>query len=96
MEEAAKKVNNAARRAEKKEAQARLEEEWTSLKAVHEAETKAWKLACDALKEQRVAKKNWPKAPVRPKKPKLPSNVVDTGEDELEEEIDEDNDDVDA
>jgi hypothetical protein len=81
---AAKKISNAVSRSARKEAQAKLEEEWARLKKNHEA-SNAWKLTCDALKEQRIPKKNWPKAPTRPKKPELPSSQTDGEDDEPDE-----------
>ena len=74
---AAKKISNAASRVARKEGQAKLDAEWARLKKNHEEASNAWKLTCDTLKEQRIPKKSWPKAPTRPKKPKLPSIHAD-------------------
>ena len=82
---AAKKISNAASRVARKEAQAKLDAEWARLKKNHEEASNAWKLTCEALKEQRIPKKSWPKAPTRPKKPKLPSTHADGEDDEPDE-----------
>jgi len=92
---AAKRISNAALRMARKEAQAKLDAEWARLKKNHEEASNAWKLTCDALKEQRIPKKSWPKAPTCPKKPKLPSGHADGKDnepDEGEEENNVDND----
>lgn len=52
---------------------------------------KFWKADCDKHASEGVPKKNWPKVPIRPRKPKLPATldtVVDDndGADEEEEE----------
>jgi len=88
---AAKKVSNAASRAARKEAQANLDVEWARLKRNHEEATNAWKLTCDALKEERIPKKNWPKAPTRPRKPKIPPSHADGEDDEPDEGEEENN-----
>ena len=88
---AAKKISSAASRAVRKEAQANLDAEWIRLKKTHEEATNAWKLTCGSLKEQRIPKKNWPKAPTRPRKPKLPSNHADGDDDEPDDDGEENN-----
>jgi len=72
---------------------AAIEEEWTRIKAGHEVLVTAWQLECQRLASEGVAKRTWPKKPVRPLKPKLPPNhhLVDgdAGEDD-EDDFDED------
>ena len=92
---AAEKRSKANARAEKKEALAKLEAEWTDIKLKHEEAVKNWKSTCERLCSEGVPKKNLLKGPVRPRKPKLPVSfdaVVDEGniEDEEEDENDED------
>jgi len=78
-------------RAAKKEAQAKLEEEWKRIKIIHEEVTRIWKAECDRLASEGVLKKNWPRGPIRPRKPKLLATLdavidEDDGEDEDEDE----------
>jgi hypothetical protein len=86
---AAEKRLRADGRAAKKEAQAKLEEEWKRIKIIHEEAVKAWKADCDRLASEGIPKKNWPKGPIRPRKPKLPP-TLDTVVDEDDGEDDED------
>ena len=58
-------------RAAKKEALAKLEEEWKRIKIIHEEVTRIWKAECDRLASEGFLKKNWPKGPICPQKPKL-------------------------
>ena len=58
---------------------------------IHEEATRIWKADCDRLASEGVPKKNWPKGPTRPRKPKLPATLdavvdEDNGEDEEEDE----------
>ncbi|KDR75901.1 hypothetical protein GALMADRAFT_140483, partial [Galerina marginata CBS 339.88] len=79
-------------RAAKKEAQAKIDEEWKRIKIIHEEAVKVWKAECDKLASDRVPKKNWPKGPTRPRKPKLPAtldDIVDEDDGEEDEEDDE-------
>ena len=72
---AAEKRSKADGRAAKKEAQVKLEEEWKRIKIIHEEATRIWKADCDRLASEGVPKKNWPKGPIRPRKPKLPATL---------------------
>ena len=88
---AAEKKLKADGRAAKKDAQAKLEEEWKRMKIIHDEAMKFWKADCDKLASEGVPKKNWPKAPIRPRKPKLPATLdavvdEDGAADEEEEE----------
>ena len=88
---AAVKRSKADGRAAKKEALAKLEEEWKRMKIIHEEATRMWKADCDRLASEGVLKKNWPKGPIRPRKPKLPATLgavidEDDGDDEEEDE----------
>jgi hypothetical protein len=88
---AAVKRSKADGRAAKKEVQAKLEEEWKRMKIIHDEATRIWKAECDRLASEGVPKKNWPKGPIRPRKPKLPPTLdavidEDDGEDEEEDE----------
>ncbi|PPQ88339.1 hypothetical protein CVT25_012553 [Psilocybe cyanescens] len=88
---AAEKKSKAEGRAAKKEAQTKLENEWKVMKATHKKAMKLWKINCDKLSGEGVPKKHWPKAPARPKKPKLPASLEvvvddDDGDDEEEDE----------
>ena len=88
---AAEKRVKADERAAKKEAQAKLEEEWKRIKIMHDEATRKWKADCDRLASEGVLKRNWPKGPTRPRKPKLLATLdavvdEDDGEDEEEDE----------
>ncbi|KAF8160510.1 hypothetical protein BJ912DRAFT_891218 [Pholiota molesta] len=89
----AEKKSKVERRAAKKEAQAKLEDEWKRIKIQHDERVRVWKLTCENLAAEGIAKKNWPKGPIRPRKPKLPANLEvvgdeeDGGDDEEEENI---------
>ncbi|KAF8969033.1 hypothetical protein BDZ97DRAFT_1654424 [Flammula alnicola] len=72
---AAQKRSKADGRAAKKEAQAKLDEEWKRIKMNHEDAVKCWKTDCEKLASEGVPKKNWPKGPIHQRKPKLPPNL---------------------
>ncbi|RXW14228.1 hypothetical protein EST38_g11623 [Candolleomyces aberdarensis] len=80
------KKARARMRAAKKDAQAKLEEEWTKIKAHHEQNVAEWKGACEKLQQQAVAKKKWPKAPTRPRKPTLSANFGAINEEDNDDE----------
>ena len=86
---AAEKRSRADGRAAKKEAQAKLEEEWKRIKIIHDEAIKIWKVDCDRLASEGVPKKNWPKGPTRPRKPKLPATLEVIDEDDVEDDEDE-------
>ncbi|KAJ2914944.1 hypothetical protein MD484_g5470, partial [Candolleomyces efflorescens] len=81
-------------RAAKKDAQARLEEEWGRIKEEHEKRLAEWQATCDNCQRNGIPKKEWPHKPTRPQKPTLPANFAAIGDDdnmgkeENEEEID--------
>ncbi|TFK16665.1 hypothetical protein FA15DRAFT_558328, partial [Coprinopsis marcescibilis] len=86
--EADEKRARAEARSSKKVALARLEEEWKTIKDEHEHKLADWKLTCKSLQNDGVPKKNWPKAPTQPRKPKLSPNfaaVGDNDDDDYEE-----------
>lgn len=88
---AAEKKLKADGRAVKKDVQAKLEEEWKRIKIIHDEAMKIWKADCEKLASEGVPKKNWPKGPIRPRKPKLPVTLEavvdeDDGVDEEENE----------
>ncbi|KAJ3499646.1 hypothetical protein NMY22_g19492 [Coprinellus aureogranulatus] len=85
-QEAARKQAGRDLRAAKKAALARLEEEWTRLKDEHQKKLDEWKLTCEQLKADKIPRKDWPKAPTRPRKPTLPEDfvAVDNGNDDEE------------
>ena len=95
-EKAAVKTRNADARSARKEAMAAVEKEWVRIKEQHDIDVKAWEVECQRLASEKVPKRSWPKKPVRPRKPKLPSSVeeiVEEDDDDDEEEGDgEDND----
>jgi len=90
---AEKRTRNADTRKAKKDALAAIEEEWVKIKAAHEVPIMTWQLECQRLASEGMAKRTWPKKPVRPLKPKLPPNLHsvdgDAGE-ENDEDFDED------
>ena len=67
-----RQAENAQRRQSRKEIQAQLEEEWKQIKMAHETAIEEWSAQCQNLKDQGIPKKNWPKKPTRPRKPKPP------------------------
>lgn len=50
----------------KKEAQAKLKDEWKTIKIQHNEKEKAWKVTCEKLSVEGIPKKNWPKGPICP------------------------------
>jgi len=87
--EAAQKAKNAETRASRRQAVARVEEEWKRIKEAHEANVQAWEVACEKLAMEGVPKKEWPKKPTRPRKPQVPAVDQALGE------ADDEQDDVD-
>ncbi|KAH6885999.1 hypothetical protein BKA70DRAFT_1123458 [Coprinopsis sp. MPI-PUGE-AT-0042] len=90
-EEARKKAGRDVRAA-RKEAKAQIEAEWARIKSQHAENCEAWKKACNQLKSEGVPKKEWPKAPTRPRKPTIPVHFgaveeVEDDDDEEEEEM---------
>jgi hypothetical protein len=70
-DEAAAKLRRADVREGKKAAKAALKEEWNMMLEAHQKELQEWNTKCEALTAQNVLKKNLPKRPLRPKKPRL-------------------------
>ncbi|EEB91472.1 hypothetical protein MPER_10158 [Moniliophthora perniciosa FA553] len=64
-------------RAAVKEAKQRVATEWEDMKQRHEKALKAWEVERELLKAQKVPKKDWPKKPARPKKPKVTMTADD-------------------
>ena len=63
------------------------------IKAIeHERKVAEWKLTCEKLQKDGVPKRNWPKGPTRPRKPKLPANFGAIVDDDEEEDDENDND----
>lgn len=92
--ETAKRAENAQMRVARKQAMDALEEEWGHIKAEHEEAVRAWSVICDGLKAKGVAKKEWPKKPIRARKPKAPAALIEEEacEDGVEQEADVDED----
>ena len=91
--EVSKRAENAQTRASRRQAMEELEEEWGRIKAEHEEAVRAWSAICDGLRAKGVPKKEWPKKPIRARKPKLPAAVEEEGcEDSVEQEVDVDED----
>ena len=61
-----RKASRAAKRSEK----ASIEAEWRKLQEKHVEDVAKWVAVCKELAAKNVPKKNWPKKPVRPLKPK--------------------------
>ncbi|KAF9534934.1 hypothetical protein CPB83DRAFT_733632, partial [Crepidotus variabilis] len=68
---AAEKSQRANERRSRKAANEELEREWTRIKEQHELDVKAWEDECDVYANNDIPKREWPKKPVRPLKPKL-------------------------
>lgn len=60
-----------AKRSEK----ASIEVEWRKLQEKHAKDVVNWVAACEELANKNVPKKDWPKKPVRPLKPKHSSGA---------------------
>lgn len=71
----AEKAARAALRARIRDARARIDEEWKEMKRVHTERLSEWKAETAQLKVQKVPRKQWPAAPGKPKKPKLPPEL---------------------
>ena len=59
----------------------KLNDEWAEMKKQHEEDARIWKEQCEKLKTEGVPKKNWPKAPIRPRKPTLPAQLAEDDDD---------------
>jgi hypothetical protein len=90
-EKAAVKARNADARSARKEAMAAVEKEWARIKEQHDVDMKAWEVECQQLTSEKVPKRSWPKKPVRPRKPKLPSSVEEIAGDDDDDEEEDDN-----
>ncbi|KAG2107768.1 hypothetical protein BD769DRAFT_1500774 [Suillus cothurnatus] len=66
----AKKDKQKASRAAKRSEKASIEAEWCKLQEKHIDDVAKWVAVCKELGAKNVPKKNWPKKPVRPLKPK--------------------------
>ena len=88
----AERARNADARLAKKNALAAIEEEWGKIKADHEKNVEAWESDCQRFAAENIPKRSWPKKPVWPLKPKLPSTVevIPEGEEEINEEDEDD------
>lgn len=60
-----------------REAKEKIKEEWKEMQRVHTERLTEWKAQVAELKVQKVPRNQWPSAPPRPKKPTLPSNIVE-------------------
>ena len=74
------KTRNADARSDRKKAMAVVEREWVRIKEQHDVNVKACEVKCQQLASGNVPKQSWPKKPVRPQKPKLPSSVEEIAE----------------
>ena len=72
-DKALKRAENAQKRESRKQVQSQIEEEWKVIKAEHEKAVEEHLAQCETLKNQGIPKKNWPKKPVQPLKPKVPA-----------------------
>ncbi|KAG6805822.1 hypothetical protein H0H92_013838 [Tricholoma furcatifolium] len=92
----AQKAKNIESRALRKEALVRVEEEWRRIKEAHEAELQKWDEECQRLATEGVPKKEWPKKPVRARKPQLSTSgqEQEDGGNEPNDEDDGDDDEV--
>ncbi|KAG6905249.1 hypothetical protein DXG01_003962 [Tephrocybe rancida] len=88
--EAAQKTKNAETRASRKEAVARVEEEWMKIKEAHTANVHAWEADCKKLASEGIPKKEWPKKPTQPCKPQVP--ILDQVPEEADDKQDNIND----
>lgn len=86
--EKAEKLKRAEARTARKDTVQALEQEWRMLKENHEARVTEWDTVCERLKGGEVAKKDWPKKPLRPRKPKIPTDLEYNDEGNEEEEGD--------
>jgi hypothetical protein len=59
-----------AKRADAKASRVALEAQWRDMLAVHEVAIEQWKMECETLSAAKVLKKDLPKRPTRPLKPK--------------------------
>ncbi|KAG1809840.1 uncharacterized protein HD556DRAFT_1435565 [Suillus plorans] len=66
----AEKDKQKASRAAKRSEKASIEAEWCKLQEKHVEDVAKWVAVCKELAAKNVLKKNWPKKPVRPLKPK--------------------------
>ena len=71
IKEAAEKTRRARAREAKKLAKETAEGEWKRILEEYQNELQAWQEKCEELTAQKVLKKNLPKHPLRPKKPKM-------------------------
>jgi hypothetical protein len=82
QEKANKKGKRAAERQTKKAEKEAIEYEWKEIKAVHAKNIESWERDCEKLIEGGVSKKNLPKKPCCPPKPKAsrPSLLLGTSQ----------------
>lgn len=69
-DKAERTVEGRMKRAEKRIAQEELLEEWNQIKAIHKASVLKWEAECERLTTCGTKKKDLPKKPIRPPKPK--------------------------
>ena len=85
------RANNRATRKDLREA---LEARWKEIKGEHERAVATWEDNCQELQAKGIAKKDLPKKPLHPRKPKMPSTEDDAeganGEGDGDEETDDD------
>lgn len=88
---AAARVRNGEIRTARRDALAAIEEEWTQIRINHEKKVQEWEAECQRLASEGIPKRQWPKKPIRPLKPKLTPTLesVDVVEDEDGDEDDE-------
>ena len=71
----AKREARAVLRAQIRVAKDRIEREWVEICRLHTASMAEWKTKTDLLKQQKIPRSQWPKAPIRPKKPTMPPEL---------------------
>ena len=88
------KEQRATNRATRKDLREALEVQWKEIKGEHERAVATWEDNCRELQAKGLAKKDLPKKPLRPRKPKMPSTEDDAegvnGEGDGDEETDDD------
>ena len=72
---AAHKKARADLRVRVREEKEKIKQKWAEICRVHTDSMMEWKMKTEQLKEQKVPRNQWPKAPVRPKKPQMPPEL---------------------
>ena len=75
QQKAAERASRDSLRALVREAKEKIKRDWVEMQRAHTESSSKWKAEVAHLKEQKVPKSQWPKAPTRPKKPTLPPEL---------------------